>query len=89
MKDKNWVISFPKIINSNGCWIPSDRAPKPGGGYCSIMVDRKSYQLHRLVISIIHNLDYNNPLWEARHGIYCVPSCFNRVRNEWRRKRNG
>lgn len=74
--DINWIKNLPKISNINGCWIPT--LWKPGSdGYISIIIEGNSYQLHRLVLCIYHNLKYKDYSWDTRHSIGCDRACFN------------
>lgn len=71
---EGWINSFPKTINENGCWIPTNRPT--GKGYVPIMIKGISYSLHRIVVSIYYNLDYNDYKWDARHSKGCDKACF-------------
>ena len=72
---KDYILSLPKIINSNGCWIPA-KIRSNSNGYCRVGGYQK-YYLHRLMLSIYHNLDYFDQSWDARHGKNCSRACFN------------
>ena len=71
-----WINNLPKIINNNGCWIPTRWAPLPNG-YVHIQVEKISFLLHRLVVSIYCNLDYHSLEWDTRHNKECSHACFN------------
>lgn len=72
---KEYILSIPKTINKNGCWIP-DNIKVNSNGYCRVTSNYQQYFLHRLVLSIYHNLDYFNQSWDARHGNKCDRACF-------------
>jgi hypothetical protein len=71
---KEWIDSIPKIINSNGCWIPNKKSANTG--YTQIWIGDKYLLLHRLVLSVYHNLDYHDQSWDSRHGLQCDRACF-------------
>lgn len=72
--NKEWINTYPKTINENGCWIPL-KIPRRDG-YIHIMIEGVAYYLHRLVISIYHNLNYRDLSWDARHSKGCDRACF-------------
>src|SRR5712664_129403 len=72
--NEEWINSIPKIVNSNGCWIPLKRSGSDG--YVQIMIDLIQYRLHRLVVSIYYNLNYHDQSWDARHNESCDKACF-------------
>lgn len=71
----NWLESFPKTINDNGCWIP-DRSTNDLG-YVAIMIDGERYYLHRLAMCIKYGISYTNYKLETRHSKGCSRKCFN------------
>jgi hypothetical protein len=73
--NKEHILSIPKIINEKGCWIPNKKTDQ--SGYVRIMIDRKHFMLHRVVMCLYHNIDYNNYKIETRHGKGCDRACFN------------
>ena len=73
--NKDWINSFPRIINSNGCWIPLN---KPNNkGYVQVTIERDMYFLHRLAICMYNNLNYKDSSWDSRHSQGCDTRCFN------------
>lgn len=73
---KEWVLSLPKTINDNGCWIPLT-GHKDGRGYAQIMIGKERYKLHRLVMCIYYNQSYIDDNLVTRHNKDCVLECFN------------
>lgn len=73
---KEAIESIPKIINENSCWIPLDKTPN-SNGYIQVTINSKYLLLHRLVISIYYNIDYNNFKIVTRHSSNCEKACFN------------
>lgn len=71
---KEWILSIPKIINNNGCWI-SNYATK-NNGYVSVHIGGINFLLHRVVISLWSNLSYSDN-FESRHSTNCNRACFN------------
>jgi len=74
--DQNWINSLSKIININGCWIPT-RWKSGSDRYVTITINNVEYQLHRLTLCIYHNLNYNDKSWQSRHNTNCNKACFN------------
>jgi hypothetical protein len=72
---KGAIESIPKITNDNGCWIPTEKSPS-GNGYIQVTINGKYSLLHRIVICIYHNLNYDDK-WDSRHGPKCSKACFN------------
>jgi hypothetical protein len=72
---KEYILSIPKYINENGCWI-SNLSPT-NTGYVLITIRQKQYYLHRVVLCLWYNLDYNNPKVDTRHNKGCNHACFN------------
>ena len=73
---KEWIESIPKDINPiTGCWIP--KSPKPeSNGYVRVGRADDRYLLHRLVVCIYYNLDYNDDSFVSRHSTNCIKACF-------------
>lgn len=71
----DWINEFPKIINDNGCWIPKREGTRTG--HVQIMVDGIRYYLHRIVLCVYYNINYDNYDIETRHNKDCDNSCFN------------
>lgn len=72
---KEWLDSIPKIINGNGCWIPSDIAPNDKG-YTRIWDGNRFLSLHRIVICVHYEIDYDDPKIDTRHNTGCDHRCF-------------
>ena len=78
---KEFIESLPKTINSNGCWIPTD-VKSESDGYVRLVVGlgKRGYftrfKLHRVVICVYNNLDYNDKSWVTRHNEGCNRACF-------------
>jgi len=74
-----WILSISKVINNNGCWIPQHKADEDG--YIRITFGRypkaKRYKLHRIVMCVYNNIDYDNKSVESRHSTRCSRACFN------------
>ncbi len=73
---REWIDSVPKIINSNGCWIPTRWKPY-SDGYIVIKNNNIRYHLHRIVICVFYNIDYDDLKIDTRHGKGCDKACFN------------
>jgi hypothetical protein len=71
---KEWIDSIPKIINSNGCWIPINRPSS--NGYVRVKVGTEQLLLHRLALSLYHNINYYDSNIVTRHNANCDKSCF-------------
>lgn len=71
---KEWLDKFPKTINPNGCWIPILKPESTG--YVRISSNHQRYELHRLSMCIIYNIDYNNKKIVTRHSKDCDNACF-------------
>lgn len=74
--DINFINSIPKVVNENGCWIPTQWKPYENG-YITIRVETIRYLLHRLSMCISQNLDYSDYKMDTRHSEICVRACFN------------
>ena len=72
---KEYILSIPKIINENGCWI-SEKKPNTGG-YVEIIIDNKRLKLHRVVMCLYYDINYFDSKIDTRHSTYCDRSCFN------------
>jgi hypothetical protein len=72
---KEYVLSIPKTINENGCWIPNLVPLKTG--YVPIRIKQINYYLHRVALCLWHNIDYYDKKIETRHSIGCSKACFN------------
>jgi len=72
---KEYVESVPKIINVNGCWIPYQKPTQ--NGYVLLTIDKEHYYLHRIVMCVYNNIDYDNKKVISRHGKNCIKVCFN------------
>ncbi len=76
----DWINSIPKIINNDGCWIPTAWKPN-NDGYIDISIGsrrkRKRYYLHRLSMCAYYNLDYYDTNIVSRHSSICDKACFN------------
>ena len=72
-----WINSIPKIINDNGCWIPSEKNPSDSRGYTRISISNTEVYLHRLSMCLYYNINYFDYKIETRHGVLCNKSCFN------------
>lgn len=71
---KEWIENIPKTINANGCWIPKY---KPDiNGYVRIKVRNEKFLLHRMVMCLWYNIDYDNKKIETRHAKGCDRRCF-------------
>ena len=71
---KEWLDNYPKTINENGCWIPSNKADSKG--YVRIMAEKSVFVLSRLSMCIIYNIDYNNKKIVTKHSKGCDTRCF-------------
>lgn len=72
---KEFILSIPKIVNGNGCWIPINLKPY-NDGYCHITANNIRYVLHRLVMCLWYNISYNDENIDTRHGKGCNKACF-------------
>ena len=72
---EEYIESIPKVIDSNGCWIPY-QIPYDNG-YVYIKVDQIRYMLHRLSMCVFQNLDYSDYKMDTRHSEICSRACFN------------
>lgn len=72
-----WINNFPKIIDSNGCWIPFNKSSTNGN--VRIMIEGNNFVLSRLSMCINQNIDYNNSKIECRHSTNCSKICFNPI----------
>lgn len=73
---KEWINSIPKTINSNGCWIPAN-IPTTSHGYVRVAIHRKEFKLHRIVMCVFNQIEYNNMKIVSRHSKDCIRACFN------------
>jgi hypothetical protein len=71
---KEWINSISKIINDNKCWIPLKKAS--GNGYIQVTENGIKYQLHRIVLCVYYNKEYQDQSWESRHNKNCDLRCF-------------
>lgn len=71
---KEWINSIPKIINENGCWIPKKKPIR--NGYIRIGINKKYFSLHRVVMCLWYDIDYNDWSIETRHSAKCSRACF-------------
>lgn len=74
--DIEWILIIPKIINKNGCWIPTNLAIQHDG-YVNISIEGLACRLHRVILCVYLNLNYYDKLWVSRHSKDCVRACFN------------
>src|ERR1035438_2879340 len=72
---KNWIDSIPKIIDFNGCWI-STRWESQSNGYILISSKLEKYLLHRIVMCVYYNINYDNKEIVTRHNTGCSRACF-------------
>lgn len=72
---KEYILSIPKEINENKCWIPN--LVPLNTGYILITIKQKQYYLHRAVLCLWYNIDYNDKKIVTRHNKDCSHSCFN------------
>lgn len=72
---KEWINLIHKTINSNGCWISSYKSSS--NGYVRISNKSRYLLLHRVVMCVYYNIDYDNKKIEARHDSRCDKACFN------------
>jgi|SRR5579863_5756269 len=72
---KEYILSIHKTINENGCWIP-DLVPT-NTGYVLITIRQRQYYLHRVVLCLWYDIDYDDNKIETRHGYNCSKACFN------------
>jgi len=73
---KEWLLSIPKTIDQNECWIPLNRVSKPNG-YIKVNIKDKIFLLHRMSMCLFHNVDYNDSSIDTRHSNICNKACFN------------
>lgn len=73
--DQKWIKSIPKIINANGCWIPT-KLKGELNGYVRIKANGVRYLLHRLSMCIKYDIDYYDNKVETRHSKGCDTRCF-------------
>lgn len=73
---KTWILSIPKIINENECWIPLNIKPN-NKGYCRVVIDFKEYLVHRIVMCLYYNIDYKESNIVTMHNRNCSRACFN------------
>lgn len=66
---KEYVLSITKIITDNNCWI-SDHKPKENG-YINVTINKRKYYLHRVVLCLWNDIDYND------HKILALHKCNN------------
>lgn len=72
---KEYILSIPKTINNNDCWIPDKVAES--NGYVRISINDIRYLLHRVVMCLWYDIEYTNKNIETRHNKGCDRSCFN------------
>lgn len=72
---KEYILSIPKTIDENGCWIP-DKQPE-SHGYVYIKSNYVVYLLHRVSMCVFHGVDYTDSKIDTRHSEVCPRSCFN------------
>lgn len=72
---REYILSIKKSINSIGCWIPKQKPKR--NGYVQVSIDSRLVMLHRVVMSLWHNIDYNDISIETRHNTTCDRRCFN------------
>lgn len=72
---KEYILSIPKTINENGCWIPPHKPKR--NGYVTIGIGGALLQLHRVVLALWYNIDYNDQSIDTRHNFTCDRRCFN------------
>jgi hypothetical protein len=73
---KEFILSIPKIVNANGCWIPTELKPE-SNGYVRVKIYNVRYLLHRIVLCLYYNIDYYDDKIETRHSKDCSRACFN------------
>jgi len=73
---KEAIESISKTIDSNGCWIPSEKC-SDSIGYIQVSINGKRLLLHRIVLSIYYNINYDISEIDTRHGSNCNKACFN------------
>lgn len=73
---KEWINTIPKIINENGCWIPI-KWQTYSSGYIVVRIDNIRYSLHRIVMCVYNNINYDDPKINSRHSKNCDKACFN------------
>jgi len=76
MFTKEWVESYPKDIDNNGCWIPKGIRPT-SKGYITPQINGDRRTLSRVVLSLYHGVDYDNYDIVSRHSQGCDKACFN------------
>jgi hypothetical protein len=72
---KEAIGLIPKTINSNGCWIPITKSAN-SNGYIQVTWNGKYHNLHRIVVCIYYNRDYDDKSFLALHSKDCSKSCF-------------
>lgn len=72
---REWIESYPKIINDNECWIP--QAGDDSFGYIRVSVGNLRFYLHRIVLCVYYDVEYGNLDIESCHNSGCAKSCFN------------
>jgi hypothetical protein len=70
-----YILSIPKTINSNGCWIPNRKQDEDG--YTRIYINGIRYKLHRVVLCLWYDIYYDNKKIVTRHAHGCDRACFN------------
>lgn len=72
---KEYILSIPKIVDSNRCWIPYQKSKS--NGYIQVGINGKLLMLHRVVLSLWHNINYNDISVDTMHNQSCDRRCFN------------
>ncbi len=72
---KDYILSISKTINGNGCWIPFQSVS--AHGYVRVGIGGRLMMLHRVSLSLWHNIDYNDLSIDTLHDSKCDKRCFN------------
>lgn len=72
---KEFILSIPKRIDGNNCWVPTELTPT-GKGYINIGFDKDQYKLHKIIAYLWHGLDLDDYSLEATHNCN-NKACFN------------
>ena len=70
-----YILSIPKTVNENGCWIPNKS--QDADGYTRVYINSIRYKLHRVVLCLWYDIYYDNKRVVTRHAHGCARACFN------------
>jgi hypothetical protein len=71
---KEFILSIPKTINENRCWIPDKKSS--ANGYTEVIIHGRRLMLHRVAMCLFYNIDYDDKRVETRHSKDCDRLCF-------------